>query len=372
MEFFFESLFFFRMDVHPAVTVSNLKEQLDALVDAKEVDRRPLSGHEGLSIYKYKDRPKIKGLARLARGLVMNPHGECVNLPMPKFDEIAPYNEDMDEYHASVEAALPEICYVQPKHDGTCIHAVCCEDGSILVTSFLSNASPQAVKAREILGDHRWARGTTLGFELIDERDPKVQEKRVADGLYLFYGATKDGQMLSRDELSQLATQLRISIVKQQRLSKQATMKCLRRIDEVDTIRDVQEGMIAIDGHKRAKIKSHKYLSVASTVKPSKAWLHQIVKKAKALEDVHDAVERFEGPMDVAAIACNLLVDALAVTRDTIDELKEASCIDVETIKSHPKKILVPFLFKQAKDPFFCDSEQAILQVLSSVLSKSA
>lgn len=39
-----------------------------------------------------------------------------------------------------------------------------------------------------MLADNLWDEGITLGFELIAEKDLKVQRIREKDGLYLFYG----------------------------------------------------------------------------------------------------------------------------------------------------------------------------------------
>lgn len=93
-----------------------------------------------------------------------------------------------------VSEALPQMMHVQPKHDGTCIYAVC-YDKKRYVSTYLSATNKHTDRANHLLQDACWTDGTTLGFELIWKDDPilKVQTRRVNDGLYLFYGVTKNG-----------------------------------------------------------------------------------------------------------------------------------------------------------------------------------
>ena len=111
---------------HPLIQLeaTAFLRELDSLVDKKTVQKRKLSRADHV-IYKYADASRVTGIARLARGLIVNTATSAlVNLPMPKFDELAQFVSDMAEYHANIEKCLPPTMSVQPKHDGTCIHAV--------------------------------------------------------------------------------------------------------------------------------------------------------------------------------------------------------------------------------------------------------
>ena len=353
---------------HPLVDVKDLKVQLDALCVAQKVASRRLTKHPEYTIYKYRDAPKVDGLARLARGLILDEFGIPINKPIPKFDEIASYHTDSNVYHARVEAALPAVCYAQPKHDGTCIHAVCL-DNELIITTFLADDSPQANKARLILGLRRWTVGTTLAFELIDKDDPKVQQKRVADGLYLFYGVSSDGRVLSRKELTDIASELNVFMIKQQSLTNSAVMTCLKRLDSVESINDVQEGLVLIgkvDGM-RIKVKSHTYLTISSSTKPTGKWMHKLAKRETSMEAIHEAVENFDGPLDAPLLAHRQLVETLSACRKLLEEVDAVCVDDIEAIKKYPNRDAIPLMFKKRKDADFCQSEDAVLLALVTV-----
>ena len=111
---------------------------------------------------------------------------------MSKFDEIVSFDADVHRYHAAVLDRLPDVAMVQPKHDGSCILAVCLSDKRI-VSTLSSFDSVQSKYAEEYRGDSNWEAGVTLMFELIDARDAKTQTQRASDGLYLFYGCRPNG-----------------------------------------------------------------------------------------------------------------------------------------------------------------------------------
>ncbi len=356
---------------HPLIQLeaTAFLRELDSLVDKKTVQKRKLSRADFV-IYKYADASRVTGIARLARGLIVNAVTSAfVNLPMPKFDELAPFAPDMAEYHSNIEKYLPPTMSVQPKHDGTCIHAIQLEN-ELLVTTFLADASPQIKVARAILErGNPWNRNTTLAFELVDASDPKVQTNRVTDGLYLFYGAHSDGTILSRDDLVAISEQIgTVSIVKEQTLSRSKVLGHLRRLDDTCEADHVQEGMVVHfkDGS-RHKIKSWLYLQLSNATKPSNAWMRTVVRKASTLEDVHIAVESFTGPLDLPLQAHFKLQALLAECRVIIGKLQTLTCESVDEIKAQGR--LAPLFFERRKNPHFvADSDESILKMMRIVL----
>ena len=364
-------LIFFSM-THPLILKdpASFIDELEECVRIHTVQKRQLSSLSNTFIYKYADAPKIVGLKRLARGLIIqhNPP-RFLNMPMPKFDEIASFDANVDKYHSNIENKLPEHVCVQPKHDGTCIHAIQTEN-DVLVTTFLSDDSPQVKIAKSILKNGKpWEQGITLGFELVHSSDPKVQTRRVADGLYLFYGARNDGTYLNRDDLQSIATHIgTVSLVKQQRLSASNVMKQLKRIDNVSSADDVQEGMVIIfpDGS-RYKIKSWLYLQLSNVIKPSRTWLRGIVRKANNIEDIHNTVETFCGPMDLPLQAHSEFLKLLSECHTIIDQINTVKCDNVEEIKAQGP-LLAPLLFEERKNPGFTDSDDGLLKVMKFVM----
>lgn len=368
--------------MHPlaALDGDELARRLDAMVDSGEVVSRTLSS-PSLRIYKY-TKPSTgaamppRALRGLARGLVMDVEARrIVNLPMPKFEAVAPYSPEPEDHYRRIEGALPEFLQVQPKHDGTCIHAVVRQDGTLLVTSFFSDTSPQALRARQILESGRkWRRGLTLGLELIDEADPKVQKRRVADGLYLFYGAEADGTFLEHAALQELATTIgSVTVVKQRRMAARSVLALLRRMDAVDEAHLVQEGMVGVspDGT-RLKIKSRAYLDVSSAKMPSRIWLTSVVRSAASVEALHRAVEAYEGPLDLPLRARRELVAFLGEVRCLIDRAREFSTPDdVEEI-GRQDPALRWILFQARKEAGLLETEYGLLVILKALAREGA
>lgn len=345
-------------------------DELDECVCMNTVQKRQLSSLSNTFIYKYADAPEIVGSKRLARGLIIqhNPL-RLINMPMPKFDEIASFDVDVDKYHSNIEKKLPENVWVQPKHDGTCIHAIQTAN-DILVTTFLADNSPQVNTAKSILKNGKpWKQGITLGFELVHSSDLKVQTRRVADGLYLFYGARHDGTLLNRDELADIASHIgTVSLVKQQRLSASNVMKQLKRMDNVSSADDVQEGMVILfPDDSRYKVKSWLYLQLSNVTKPSRTWLRGVVRKAKNIEDIHNIVESFRGPMDLPLQAHSEFINLLGECHTIIDQVNTVICDSVEEIKAYGPA-LAPLLFEERKNPGFTDSDDGLLQVMKFVM----
>ncbi len=349
---------------HPLAdrNVSEFAQHLDDLVTRKRV-RCNDSGD--LRIFKYVDNLRNVSLEeRCARGLIMSKVPlRFVNFPMAKFDEIARYCDDMTEYHDRIQAALPAHAYVQPKLDGTNIHAVCLEDGRRVVSTLQSFSNAQVDLANAFLKDARWDVGVTLCFELVHSDDPKVQRRRVANGLYLLYGCDGDGTILSRDSLLKLANKLGVLLVKQQKLPKDKIVAHMRRLDACESISDVQEGMVL---HKEdgtlLHLKSWKYLLCANAKLPTRAWLSEIVKQAQTMNDVHDAVEGFVGPLDSELKAHALLIGALTRSKETLDDAKLS--FREEMPSSSCSSAL---LIKMTERPVeWIDGEEALLMALRS------
>lgn len=349
---------------------SEVLDEIDRLVASGVVKERAIEDGR-YSIFKYNDAPKIEGIARVARGLIIarTPAPCFVNYPMEKFDEVAPYCDDTEEYHRAVSAALPPRVTLQPKHDGTCIHAVC-HGGRPLVSTFVATDSPQARRAKKLLANAAWDEGVTYGFELIDAADAKVQEKRVADGLYLFYGCDASGRFLTREELARAASRLGTPLVKQQSASRETVMTQLRRMDGAAAVEDVMEGMVAIlDDARRVKIKSRVYLELSSQIKPTPRWLKAIVSKSATLDAVHDAVEGFDGCLDLPVRARRLLVDLLLKTRATIEEVEASACDSFQSVNAQPAA-LRPFLFDKLKGRFEPESDEGLFRIVRAIASK--
>ena len=360
---FFRVIFFSTMEsFHPLATrdPGEFAACLEALVAKNVVQRRRLD--DVTSAYKYCDKPSVCGDARLARGLVMS-HENGVHayrlMPLPKFDQIASFTPDMLDYHDAVCARLPETMDVQPKHDGTCIHAVCWSN-KLLVTTFLSATNEQAKEARRILENKRWTNGATLGFELISDADPKIQRKRVANGLHLFYGVHAGGREMNRAELAKIAEGIDVPLVKQQRLSKKRVMDLLVKMDSVEKGIDVQEGMVVIFDGQRYKVKSWLYLTYANSPRPSAAWLKKIVQSSKHVDAIHEAVEAFAGILDASLEAHALFLDLVERTKALLTEAKALPFATVDDVKRAPSR-LQPLLHARRKDAAHLDSDAGLL-----------
>ena len=106
----------------------------------------------------------------------------------------------------------------------------------------MSAANEQVTAANKFMGSVTWPDGITLGFECVVTHDNKVQEKRAACGLYLFYGVWGNGTEMTYEELVKLATSFEIStirVVKQQVITRAKFMKILKAMDDIDHISDV-------------------------------------------------------------------------------------------------------------------------------------
>ncbi len=358
--------FFPRMHHHPLATraPSELAASLERLVEQKRVLRREYGPN--LSIYKYADAKVIEGDARLARGLLLqNDPPKFVNAPIPKFDELVPYSEDMRAYHASIAQKLPDKMHVQPKHDGTCIHAVC-RDGVRYIHSFLCGKNAQTTCATSLLRDHTWENGLTLGFELISATDPKVQRVRATDGLYLFYGAKEDGTYLDRAELSAMASELGVFLVKQQTLSASKVCQLLCEMDDVDDSDNVKEGVIVMDvraPHCRYKVKSWQYLTLAGAIAPDTAWWRRQVRRVKSSDELQRAIDDFDGPLDYVVRAHRLHCKLLSEARQWMDALHRHPRDTIEAIKMAPEA-MQPILFRLFKNADLVDTEAELMLAL--------
>lgn len=337
--------------------------ELNDLIAKNSVQSKRLNAT--MTIYKYKDQPKILGLARLARGLIIEEKDGAfsyVNLPMPKFDEIAAFDNDMMEYHRNIKHKLPAEIIVQPKHDGTCVHAVW-YDGRLVVSTFLSNDNPQSAEAYEILKDSKWDDNVTLAFELISDKDPKTQIQRAQNGLYLFYGARSDGSELSRQELEGFSRFLPVNLVKQQKISKTKLGAMLSEMDQVDTCSAVKEGLVVYFDGQRHKVKSWLYLFISNKILPNKTWLRKVVCDAKLLDEVHESVETFTGPLDSALMAHYLLIGLISEVKDFIVECIKFPYETIEEIQCAPKKIQ-SVLHQCRKQNDFLECDAGVLKIM--------
>ena len=209
-----------------------LVDRLDRLAEDGRVLKRACC--TTYTLYKYRDSPSVVGDARLARGLLVE-GGRIVNLPLVKYDALVHFVPDYEKYMANLEDALPPPPYlVQPKIDGTCIHAVC-DRGALVVHTFSSTDNHQVAVARAYLRGSTWREGLTLVFELVDVADPKVQQTR-APGLTLLAGADRsDGRVSTRAELEKLAVALRVPLVKQRPVgSKAKFISMMRSLDRAE------------------------------------------------------------------------------------------------------------------------------------------
>ena len=232
--------------------------------------------------------------------------------------------KNMQAYYDQVENALPSEAYIQPKHDGTCVYGIV-----INGKRHISTDNTYAHKINNILKDSTWENDVTLGFELICDENTKIQTKRVKNGLYLFYGARKNGIELNYKELELLSKKLGIQIVKQQFLQKKKIMCILEKMDDVDFICDIQEGMVLLDysenttNPKRCTIKSWQYSRYAQHVLQNKCprdYLHHIIKHVDTLESLHNLVEQYSGPLDVSLKLHTLFLKYIEKVKHTITD----------------------------------------------------
>ncbi len=354
------------MTVHPLAQVGAaavIAEILAHTGDKGSVVRREIG--DGLFIHKYKDKLRINGVDRLARGVILDGDGRPVTLPIPKFDEAASFSPDASEYYKRIEERLSsyDALRVQPKHDGTSIIAVF-EKNEMIVSTFLSRDNSQAMHAASLLHGKKWKDGQTLQMELIWKDDAKLQTKRVADGLYLFYGCDSDGRELDRDELTTIARELSISIVKEQTLSVKKIMLLLRRMDEIDERAQLQEGVVVIlPDRTRLKIKSWQYLNAAGHPVIDRAWLLRLIRKTKSVEELHTHCETLDGVLNDRSQSLSLLVAELGAVRTWMDEIERYPFATPDEIKSAPRA-MQPILFKRAQAADFWETDAGLMDVI--------
>tara|TARA_B110001450_G_C17645182_1_gene490905 strand:- start:213 stop:1322 length:1110 start_codon:yes stop_codon:yes gene_type:complete len=357
--------------IHPVFSedARDLIQRLDRLCDSGTVKKR---SHGEYTLYKYEDAPKIVGDARLARGLLVCGE-EIVNLPLPKYDELVPFDPDVDAYHSRVLSTLPDPLFVQPKLDGTCIHAVW-HRGAPIVHTFLSFDNSQAKAAQVILQSRKWREGLTLAFELISDDDPKTQQERTR-GLHLLYGADRaSGCELTREALNDLSSALDVPLVKQQTVKqKSRILEIVRGLDDVSTISKVKEGIVLVDRRgQRFKIKSHTYLRMCGLrVIPTPSWLSTTVQKCKSIDELHDTVEAVDGPLDTMLVARTLLLRLVCATKAEILRV-QAICEDsTDQIRLEPDSLSRTMRFALLKTPTAYDDDKGCLDLLK-LTSKSS
>ena len=353
--------------IHPLFAASprEMATELRELTIQEKVKKT--SCGEAYDIFKYADAKRIEGVARLARGLVMSQDGlRFVTLPMPKFDEVCAFDPNAERYYERVHASLPEVATVQPKHDGTCIVAKLDADQK-LITTLGAFDNDQITQARALLADAHFDPDVTYMFELIWERDPKVQTKRSPDGLYLFYGMRHTtGVELAHHELGEAATRLGVNLVKQQKKKRAGVMQILRNLDDIDEIRDIKEGVVILHEGQRYKVKSWWYMQCASGTLPSRSWLSQHVRTANTVCDIQEAVDASRGlalVLDATVVAHRLWCALLEEASRVIDACKVTAHATPDEVKQAPQT-LQPFLFKMMRDEAWIDTDAALLFVL--------
>ena len=350
-----------------------LIQELRLLTKSKKVVRRHLG--DDMFAYKYNDGKSIKGVARLARGLILNePNGgdnaaNIVLTPMPKFDELTAFSADVDIYYGEIASKLPDTVIVQPKHDGTCVHAVRGKDG-LMVATFLSTSNEQTLAARKHIGDAELPSGTSLGFELIDENDQKVQKKRAQDGLYLFYGVDSSGNVLKRDELNYIASNIpNCKLVKEKRMTRDSLLLLLRRLDDVDSIDDLQEGVVAFVNDERVKIKSWQYLRCSSCTFPSISWIGKTIRSVTSMDAFFEKAEAFSCPLDGNVKLWHLIVEVIERAKVLMNEILSVPVDSgIDEIKGRNPNIHgVLFRRRKCADGWI-HSEEALIQILRIVV----
>jgi len=205
-------------------------------------------------------------------------------------------------------------------------------------------------------------------MELIWEGDPKPQTRRVADGLYLFYGCSDDGREMNRADLLAVAqTVPALSLVKEQRMAPVKVMGLMRRIDDVFTRAELQEGLVVFVNDVRFKLKSWQYLNACGTPAITPAWLDKQIKSVKTLDQLHDTCEGWVGALDDNLVARQLLAQRLTAAHKSIDEIARHPRESVEEIKTAPKA-WQPVLFQLFKRPNFWDDAAGVLSVVKMLL----
>ena len=359
--------FFFVFLMHPlrSKDPTTLLAKLDRLCGDNLVQKRSKGDY---TLYKYCDAPKITGDARLARGLLVY-QNQLLNLPLPKFDELVSFRKDIVEYHAAMLTSMPTPLFVQPKLDGTCVHALW-HRGALVLHTFLSFDNFQVALAQKLLAGRKWKEGLTLAFELVNDDDPKVQQERTF-GLFLLYGADGDsGMELTRKELSTLAAQLDLPLVKQQTVrDKRRVLEIVQTLDDASTISKVREGIVLIDtSGRRFKLKSHIYLQLTATkVVPTRRWLHAIVRQSTTMDALHDAVEMVAGPLDTAHIARMMLVDLIESAKTLLADAYAMQPDSLESIAAAPNCARRAIRFAVNKRPTAYDDDDGVLQLLKLV-----
>lgn len=343
--------------MHPvAEQLATIRARIDCLVEQKLVTKR---AHADYTLFKYNDAPTILGDARLARGLLVI-QDRIVNLPLPKYDEMVSYTECSDTYWSSVRKALPKPPYIlQPKLDGTCIHALF-DKGKLIVHTLLSMNNAQVKAARSYLEGSEWRPGLTLAFELISPDDPKVQQKRTT-GLTLLYGADmRTGFELTRAELDAISKDINIPLVKQNTIqSRDKLMTFLRGLDDVESIVDIKEGIVLTDkSGKRHKVKTHSYLQLAAmkTI-PTRTWLCRLLRNCKTMDEMHEQVEMVDGPKDTAILARKLLVEMIHFASDRLQRATSICDESINAIREEKDDAMRTIRFALLKDPTVYDGD---------------
>ena len=240
--------------------------------------------------------------------------GRLANLPLPKIDDVAPFDDDddIDAYHARIQRAIVplNVRYVMPKYDGACVHAVYL--GTTRVVHTMTEFDCAEVRAAErMLGEAVWDEGITLAFALT----------AASTRIHLIYGAdARVGLELDYPTLEALAKKINVPIVRRQLVKNNVkkVMDVVRTVDDVDTIERVKEGIVLVDAAgKRYQVRSWHHICVSRSTIPTKRWLKQLVHDASSMDALHDAVEALIGPLDAAVLARRMLVDLISSARST-------------------------------------------------------
>lgn len=349
---------------------SELCLSIDRLVDEGCVFFRELSPRRGAQICVYMYDGDAVGDDRLARGLIVarfaSGNVELCNMPMPRFDTLVEFDDSCDRYYAAMEKKLrtiqdnKEMVRVAHQLDGTCIYGTIWH-GERIVSTLAGDDDRQSKKACEWIGETTWEDGMTIGCELIwedDDEHVQTRKPKSGDGLYVFYAVDAAGQLLTNKQLATLVQQLnnpRIRHISSKMVSVTILLRWLREMDDIEENAMVQKGFILHQGEERITAKSWQYLETSRCQLPTHAWFLQLFQYRQKcqdfrliLEEIHTAVETFEGPLDARLRALVVFSAMLERVRGVMDELRLRG-------EAH------------SQDGQWLDTEHAILEILPTI-----
>ncbi|CAD7944623.1 unnamed protein product [Amoebophrya sp. A120] len=270
---------------------------------------------------------------------------------------------------------LPVTC--MQKFDGSCV-LVTVFRGELLLFTRGAIRTLQTQLARELLSEEtalilsEQMEAWTLGFELIHDKDAKVENNRGENRLVLLYACdASTGEVISSTNLEAVARKIKLTAPSTHAPCEVCTVAELREklavLDRCGTLADLREGFVvemAVPLLKKYKVKSavYKKLARSGVPQPTKQWLDHVIAGAKSWAGVEEAVVKMRncGVLDYGAVAERLLQERVELAdkeleflRDTVapnfSSPKEVGLMAQDAMNKGTKTILFAWLAAKKK-----------------------